>query len=125
MVYTDHSATVSIVRHISLSSSSVDKLNLRLIRASQYLSQFRLDIRYKPGKQHIVPDALSRPISDLAIEKGMPTFEEGTLDEVFAFNDFLIEMSDDSKTRLRDSYSADKNWLNILDLLRKDFTFII
>ena len=87
IVYTDHSATVSIVKQINLSSSSVDKLNLWLIRASQYLLQFRLDVRHKPGKQHIVPDAWSWLISDLVVEKGLPTSEEGTLDKVFAFND--------------------------------------
>jgi len=60
IVQTDHSATPSIIRQVKLTTSSTDKLNLRLIRASQYLSQFELDIRYKPGKTHIVPDALSR-----------------------------------------------------------------
>ena len=60
IVLTDHSCTVSIAKQNTLSSSSTDKLNLRLIRASQYLSQFRLDIQHKPGKEHVVPDALSR-----------------------------------------------------------------
>jgi hypothetical protein len=33
---------------------------MRLIRASQYLSQFRLDVRYRPGKENTAADALSR-----------------------------------------------------------------
>ena len=33
---------------------------MRLVRASQFLRQFRLNIRYKSGKEHIVSDALSR-----------------------------------------------------------------
>ena len=36
------------------------RINVRLIIASQFLSQFRLDIRHNPGKEHIIPDALSR-----------------------------------------------------------------
>ena len=40
--------------------SNTNKLNLRLVCASQYLSIFELDIRYKLGKKNIVPDTLSR-----------------------------------------------------------------
>ena len=45
IIYTDHSATTDITRQTTLSSSASDKTNLRLIRASQYVSQFNLDIR--------------------------------------------------------------------------------
>ena len=60
VVYTDHSAAVPISRQTSLSTSSTDKLNLRLVRASQYLSMFDLTVRHKAGKTNVVPDALSR-----------------------------------------------------------------
>ena len=43
-VYTDHSATTSIVKQTKLTTSSTDKLNLRLVRALMYLSQFNLDV---------------------------------------------------------------------------------
>jgi hypothetical protein len=48
--------------------SNVDRLNIRLIRASQYLSQFELDIRYKPGRQHTFPDAIFR-LTSITISK--------------------------------------------------------
>lgn len=60
VVFTDHLANPSIANQTKLTSSSTDKLNLRLVRASTYLSQFQLDVRYRPGKQHIIPNALSR-----------------------------------------------------------------
>jgi hypothetical protein len=60
IVYTDYSAIVAIAKQDSLSSSSTDKLNLRLVRASLYLSQFSLDVRYRSGPLNIVPDVLSR-----------------------------------------------------------------
>ncbi len=50
IVYTDHSAAVQISRQTTLTTSCTDKLNLRLVRASQYLSSFSLSIRHKPGK---------------------------------------------------------------------------
>ena len=37
VIYTDHSAAISIVRQTSLNTTSTEKLNLRLIRASEYL----------------------------------------------------------------------------------------
>lgn len=60
IVLTDHAATAGIVRQTSLTSSSVDHLNRRLIRASQYLSQFNLEVLHVKGREYLVPDALSR-----------------------------------------------------------------
>lgn len=44
IVLTDHSATPFIAHQIKLISSSTGKLNLHLICASQYLSQYELNI---------------------------------------------------------------------------------
>ena len=49
-MYTNHLITVSIVKQINLISFLINKLNLRLIRAFQYLSQFKFDIHYKSNK---------------------------------------------------------------------------
>lgn len=38
IVFTDHSAAPAITKQTTLITSSVDKLNMRLIRALQYLS---------------------------------------------------------------------------------------
>lgn len=60
IIYTDHSAAVSIVRQTSLNTTAVEKLNLRLVRVSEHLQRFRLDVRYKPGKTNTISNALSR-----------------------------------------------------------------
>ena len=60
-IQTDYSAILDIMRQNSIvSTTSTMRMNVRLIRASQFLRQFRLDVCHKPGKDHIVPDALSR-----------------------------------------------------------------
>ncbi|KAH3989747.1 hypothetical protein HBH52_015990 [Parastagonospora nodorum] len=60
-VFTDHSAVTAIAQQKLLTSSSADKLNLRLIRCAQYLQQFpHMSVRYRPGRIHFVPDCLSR-----------------------------------------------------------------
>ena len=59
IIYMDHGASLAIARQISLTTSSTDQLNLGLVRASQYLQQFKLDVYHKAGKLHLVPDALS------------------------------------------------------------------
>ena len=60
IIYTDYSTAIPISKQTILNTTSTDKLNLRLIRASQYLSAFNLELRHKAGKSNIVPDALSR-----------------------------------------------------------------
>ena len=60
IVYTNHFVIVIIIQQIKLSLFSIDKLNLRLIKASTYLSQFFLKIKHKSNNQYVVSNALSR-----------------------------------------------------------------
>ena len=134
IIYTDYSAAVPISRQTNLTTSSIDKLNLRLVRASQYLSSFDLLLRYKAGKSNTVPDALSR----LQAKAPAVTEATGVLDVLYgcpvnlydsklleclpdiprsAFHITFIEISDDFKSRLCLAYTDDKHWKLVLDML--------
>jgi hypothetical protein len=58
IAYRDHIATINLAT--SLSSASPDRMNLRLVRASQYLQQFRLLVNHKAGKLNHIAGVLSR-----------------------------------------------------------------
>ncbi len=88
IIYINYDATLDIVKQTSLITFFINKLNLRLIRASNYLQRFNLNIRYKLNKQHIVLDALLRLVfanvnakvfsNDILVKKG-------ELDALFVF----------------------------------------
>ena len=132
VVYTDHAANPSIVRQTTLNSSSTDKLNLRLVRASTYLSQFQLDVRYRPGKQHIIPDALSRlPASSVTGALGsaigaldIDTYHSGMEDpeqpdQVYAYQNTIIAMSPEFRDQILDGYAKEPSWRDILTMLKE------
>lgn len=100
IIYTDHSTTMSIVRQTSLNTMSTEKLNLRLIRASEYLQRFRLDVRYKPEKSNIVSNALSR----LASREYRPEPDDSREKVVKCFSTTLITMSPEFRQRILNGY---------------------
>ncbi len=112
VVFTDHGAALGIARQTSLTTASTDKLNLRLIRASNYIQRFELELRHKPGKQHIVPDTLSR-LASTNVESNAPV--EGELDALFTAT--LIEVEKGFRDKISEGYHKDLNWQKISQIL--------
>jgi len=117
-VLTDHAATIAIVKQTSLSSSSIDKLNNRLTRASQYLAQFHnLNVVYIPGKEHVVPDALSRLT---ATDSNRVKQDSDVLEDLVMSNSIelchtttILEIQPEFKKQLQTAYSTDKHFSRI------------
>ena len=104
IIYTDHSAAIDIVRQSSINTTSTEKLNLRLIRASEYLQRFRIELRHKPGKTNIVPNALSRLASRSYRSKPESS---SILNNVDSFPVSLITVSESFRTRLLEGYQQE------------------
>jgi len=126
IIFSDHVASVGIATQTSLTTTtSTDKLNLKLVRDSAYLSQFRLQVVYRPGRIHIVPDALSRLKAygkDVISPKVVPPrVATEAVDchslEVGSYHTLLVELSPEFKQRLIAGYESDPHWRNILEMV--------
>lgn len=90
-----------------ISTTSTIRLNLRLVQASQFLQQFKLDVYHKPEKEHIIPNALSclasanNPSTDARYPK---------LDALFVHNRMLIKIHPMLVSRILAGYNADPWW---------------
>lgn len=111
IIQTDHSAILNILQQSSITlTTSTMRMNLRLVRASQFLQQFRLDVRHKPGKEHIIPDALSRLAST---NVGCSDASHSELDALFMYNATLIEIHPDLTSRILAGYEDDEYWARL------------
>ena len=130
IVYTDHQAIIDIAKQSSLNTSSVVRLNLRHVRASEYLSRFRLDIRHKAGKANTVPDALSRLptvteahshlMEQAQLQKATVAHPApGASDEapIMAYPVAVVELSAAFRRRIRQAYEEDAQCRRILEIL--------
>lgn len=79
------------------------KMNLRLVRTSQFFQQFKLDVQYKPGKKQIIPDAFSR-LTNTNIVCVDSSYSE--FDALFTYNTTPVEMV----SRILAGYRDDKYW---------------
>ena len=119
---TDHSAIVDIAKQRSIvSTTSTIRNNLRHVRASQFLCQFsNLEIRHKPGKENIVPDALSRLASLNTSTPALPPGYdelEALYQEVFSevnYTATLAQMSPHFKKQILKGYRKDPWWSKLL-----------
>jgi hypothetical protein len=126
IVYTDHSAAIWIARQTSLITTSTEKLNLRLVRASAFLSQFDLDVRFRPGKEHVIADALSRLPQQDNLAQGLDEFLDTQVaaieahEPVYTYNATLIEMSADFRKAIQTGYQKDRRWTRLSHLIKED-----
>ena len=120
VMFTDHAINTSIVKQITMNSSNTNKFNLRFVRVSTYLSQFRFEMKYKSKKNHIIFDALFRLTSkNEEIERNFEnTFDfdnyyENIVDffddsNCYVFQNILIIMSKKFKKKIKNDYQQEK-----------------
>ena len=131
IIYTNHFAAVSINRQIIFTIFNSDKLNLRLVRTSQYLFDFNLSVKHKTDKANVMSDVLFKLQIDVIIIDKIDVFEslyehilkltqtDMILKTFLYFHHMtLVEMSDDFKTRLKQAYQDDEHWFKILAIVR-------
>ena len=93
--------------------TSVIKLNFRLIRSSEYLQRFRLNIRHIQNKANTISNALSR----LASSNGKKEIEKDVLTTMSTFVYFvtIVHMADEFETKIINNYA--NYYLKIIDLI--------
>ena len=101
IIYTDYGANVGIVKQTFLTTASTDKLNLRLVRTSEFFQRFNFKVRYKAGKTYFVPDTLFKLISVsaplLTIKKVPSAIKKLDALNGYAYTTFLVKMSAEFK----------------------------
>ena len=95
-----------------MTTVSIERLNLWLVCASEYLSRFQLDICHKPGKAHLVPDALSW----LPSLNGIPSKDAltGELNALHGTSITLVQIHNDFKDCIKAGYDTDQFWRKVL-----------
>jgi hypothetical protein len=107
VVFTDHQATRDIVKQTNFRHSTPHKQNLRLIRASLYLSQFpQIKVLHIPGKLNVVPDALSR-LQAAESEESAHELEGPDIYDTLQLQASMLRISDDLIDRLQKGYNED------------------
>lgn len=111
IIQTDHSAIIDILQQLTIISTiSTMKFNPRRVRVSQFLRQFKLNVRHKPGKKHIISDALSRLASANTCQSDSQYSE---LDALFIYNPTLVEIHPALVSQILAGYKADPWWARL------------
>ncbi len=131
-MYTDHSTTIFIARQISLFFFNTDKLNLRLVQASQYLFTFELNIRYKSDNKNLVLNSLFHLLRECSFNDALSIEIEEILETLhtamkdfknyctYAFAVSLVEMSANFRQRLLQAMKINKRWKDIIINIKTD-----
>ena len=118
VIYINYNATFDIVTQITLTTTFINKLNLKFIRAFDYIQRFNLKIRHKSSKQHIVSNVLFKLFSDNIEHKIVVDEIDDELNVLFIAS--LIEINEVFRKRILNDYKIDFNWQRIIDVLNND-----
>ena len=128
VIYTNYITNSFITRQTKLINNNVDKLNIKLIRAFVSLSQFRLNVRYKLNKFHIIFDALNhffidnQMFNDIKNVFDIENFYNNTINFennfIYVWNNELIIISLEFKQTLQIDYETNEIWMRILNMLK-------
>jgi RNase H-like domain found in reverse transcriptase/Reverse transcriptase (RNA-dependent DNA polymerase)/Integrase zinc binding domain/Chromo (CHRromatin Organisation MOdifier) domain len=124
-ILTDHAATASIVTCTSLNTMDLNKANIKLAKAANYLSQFNLAVHYIPGALNVIPDALSRlpTLSTLATDVMADELDDIGDEEAVTYHTsettMVTTLRKSLTQRLMKGYLKDSKWQRIIDVVKE------
>jgi hypothetical protein len=130
IIQTDHAVIMNICKQTFITFiNSAMRMNLRLIKVSQFLNQFsNLKIRHKLEKYHLISDALFR-LQSLNIKVLLDDhdeldvfFVEYTIFVIYVYNMILIELNSKFRARIVERYSKNKSWKKIIQIINQNET---
>ena len=121
IIQIDHFATIDICKQkLIIFTNSFIRSNIRLIRASQYLSQFSFDVRHKFDKDNIVSDAFSRLNSTNIFLSDSYNYSKLNALNTFSYNTTFVKMNEDFRKKIIDEYVNDFSWRKHVLFLHKN-----
>jgi hypothetical protein len=99
IIFTNHAALIEIIKQTSFTFFNTNKLNLRLMKISQYFSVLFIEIRVKFEKFHMISNALSRLFSITNKNDSTRLSKEDVLENLkYDLNVMLIQFINECKT---------------------------
>ena len=128
VIYIDYDVALNIIKQIIFSFFfSTNKLNFRLIRVSDYIQRFDLNIRHKSNKFYFVSNFLFKLInfndSQTSFEKKFDTFFIFVNVDIIHFDIdvyficSLMKMNDAFRQKVLKNYKIEFDWNRILNVL--------
>ena len=116
IIHIDHQVVINICEQILIIAiNSIIRMNIRLVKASQFFNQFNFDVKYKSKKEHIISDVLFRLISsNINLFSNSNHFE---LNALYAYNTTFVELSTEFRDRIIQDYIDDSIWKKIRKLI--------
>ena len=130
VIFIDHVVNTFISKQTIMNSNNIDKFNLRLMRVFTYLFQFKIEMKYRSNKEHIIFDALFRLFSKNEQSKwsfddklNFDIYYEDIVDffddlNCYAFQETFIAMFDEFKKKIKKEYQKKKIWRNMLKMFK-------
>jgi hypothetical protein len=116
-VFTDHEGAEDIMDMTTLKTKSAVRQNLRLIRASQFVSQYpSVRVVYRRGKDNVNADALSR-----LIHLRSQQHPDNDVEGVYGFTVTVVGLSMSTLRQLKQGYTKDRHLSLIYDEVKARF----
>ena len=106
IIQIDHSATIDICKQKFITNTNFFiRNNIRVVKISQYLSQFSFDVKHKFDKNNVMSNALFKLISIETISFEQKDYSE--FDVLYIYNTTLVKISKDFKEKIIQDYAND------------------
>ena len=110
MIWTDHFIIIQIMKQMMLINFFTDKLNLHLIRASQYCFQFHINVQHCSEQLNIVLNTLLHFLNKITNSKNqlLRNMLENIDEKIHIYHITMIKMSSDFQNKIKKIYLKNK-----------------